>query len=185
MKKGELIIIPTDTVYGLCAKLFDEEGLKNIYKLKTRDLQKQIPILVGNIEQAEEIAIISTQAMKIINAFWPGALTIVFKTTKDFYLKTKEETIALRMPNHKLALKLLNEFGPLRATSVNKSNEAPLLDYKSIYENYHNDVKTIYEQNEPQSNVSSTVIDMTSELKVLRVGTITKEELLEAIKSHD
>lgn len=182
MKKGELIIIPTDTVYGLCAKLYDNEGLDNIFKLKERDFNKKIPILVSNYNQIKDIAVVSDEAKNIMETFWPGALTIVLKTTPEFYNKTKEETIALRMPNHKLALKVINDLGPLRATSVNKSNEKPLLSYDEIIKKYSKSVSKIYKQEEEQLNISSTVIDMSSNYQLLREGAISNIEILKILK---
>ena len=177
MKQGELIIMPTDTVYGLCAKLHDQEALQKIYHLKGREQTKQIPILLPSIESAKDIAVISAEAKTIMQSFWPGALTIVLKTTDAFKAMTGEETIALRIPNHPLALKLLEANGPLRATSVNKSGQAPLSDIHEIRATFGHDINQIYEQTEKASQISSTVIDLTSDLKILRQGTITEKDL--------
>lgn len=183
MKKGELIIMPTDTVYGLCAMLYDQEAQEKIYALKGREQSKQIPILVGSIKEAKEIAIISIEAELIMERFWPGKLTIVLKTTDQFRDKTGENTVALRIPNHPVALNLLKKYGPMRATSVNLSGQKPLTEIYEIKRAFGHSVKEIYEQHQKTSNVSSTVIDLTSKMHVLREGAITLREL-EALLSQ-
>ncbi len=183
MKKGELIIMPTDTVYGLCAMLYDEEALERIFILKGREQTKQIPILLSSINEAKEIGIISKQAEVIMKHFWPGALTIVLRTTETFKSKTGESTIALRIPNHPVALQLLKQYGPMRATSVNLSGQQPLTKIDEIKRTFGHSVKEIYEQHEKALNVSSTVIDLTDKLKIMREGTITLKEL-EAVLSR-
>ncbi len=178
MKNGELIILPTDTVYGLAAKLYDKEALEKIYQLKGREQSKQIPILCAKIEDLDEIAIISDDAKKLMLAFWPGAITFVLSTTQTFYEKTGEKTIAARIPNHKLALRLIETYGVLRATSLNKSGEPPMDDMNQIINIFGSDVHEIYEQNETPSHVSSTVIDVSGEgFKMLRAGTITERDI--------
>ena len=94
MKKGELIIMPTDTVYGLCAMLYDQEALEKIYVLKGREQSKQIPILLSSIGEAKEIAIVSKEAEFIMERYWPGKLTIVLKATDLYKDKTSENTVA-------------------------------------------------------------------------------------------
>jgi L-threonylcarbamoyladenylate synthase len=100
------------------------------------------------------------------------------RTTEEFYEKTGERTIAVRMPNHKIALKLISEYGVLRSTSLNKSGDQPLKDIKQINELFGSKVSKIHEQTYNQSDLSSTVIDMTGNAYVvLREGNIKKEDL--------
>lgn len=183
MKKGELIIMPTDTVYGLCAMLYDQEALEKIYVLKGREQSKQIPILLSSIGEAKEIAIVSKEAEFIMERYWPGKLTIVLKATDLYKDKTSENTVALRIPNHPVALNLLKKYGPMRATSVNLSGQKPLTEIYEIKRAFGHSVKEIYEQHQKTSNVSSTVIDLTSKMHVLREGAITLREL-EALLSQ-
>lgn len=184
MNKGELIILPTDTVYGLAAKLYDKEALEKIYQLKGREQSKQIPILCAKIEDLKGIAEITPEAKKLMEAFWPGAITFVLSTTPSFYEKTGEKTIAARIPNHKLALQLIRKYGVLRATSLNKSGQPPMNEMAEIRKVFGNDVHEIYEQNETPSLVSSSVVDVTSSgFKMLREGTITEKDI-QAVFTH-
>ena len=183
MNKGEIIVIPTDTVYGLAACLYDKEALEKIYAVKGREQSKQIPILISSVNQIKDIAIYDKKIKKIMDKFWPGALTIVMKTTPDFKHKTGEETIAVRMPKHSKALELINTYGVLRVTSLNKSGEPPLEDMNDIIKQYGNVVSKIYENGDvDKSQVSSTVMMFVNdEIKILREGTIDIKEILNSV----
>ncbi|WP_201736605.1 L-threonylcarbamoyladenylate synthase [Candidatus Phytoplasma ziziphi] len=162
MLKSKIIIFPTDTVYGLGCPIYDQESLKKIYTIKKRDNNKPISVLFFSLEQIEEIAMIDNKVKKLAIAFWPGPLTIIVPTTKKYYDKTKEKTIGIRIPNHPLTLQILNEKGPLKTTSVNKSGHPPLNNYLEIKKQYQNKVDCIYPNKEISLNISSTVIDITS-----------------------
>ena len=178
MKNGNLMVIPTDTVYGLAAKLYDQEALEKIFVVKGREQSKQIPILISSFDQIKDIALYSEHAKLAMEAFWPGAITFVLKTTPIHEEKTGEKTIAIRMPNHPLALDIINKNGPLRATSLNKSGEPPLTRIEDIKKVFGQHVETIYEQTLKQSDVSSTVVDFQSDdFKILREGDIKKSDI--------
>lgn len=182
--KKELYIFPTDTVYGIGAKLYDKSSINEIYRIKGRDFNKPISVLCSNIEQISDFALLTNEAIKLAKAFWPGALTLILKTTNKYYNDTKEESIGVRIPNHKLALKLIEELGPLKTTSVNKSGSEPLNDYDEIMNEYNKEYIKIYKNEELISKVSSTVIDLTNNLKVIREGDIKIEDIKSVLNSH-
>lgn len=179
MNQGDLIVIPTDTVYGLAAQLYDNEALNKIYEIKGREQSKKIPLLISNVDQLKDVCILNEISLKLIEKYWPGPLTIVLKTTTSFNSKTGEETIAVRMPKHPTALKLIEENGVLRVTSLNKSGEEPLTNIDKIKEIFGKYIKDIYPHGIiAKSNVSSTVIDLTTnEIKILRQGDIKFSDL--------
>jgi len=180
MYLGDLIVIPTDTVYGLSAKLYDEKALTKIYQIKGRDESKKIPLLISKIEQLKDICIMSKLSQAFMKKYWPGPLTIILKTTDMYKQKTGEDTIAVRMPDHPVALKLIDLNGPLKVTSLNKSNEKPLTNFKDIEKNFGPLVKEIYPQgNIVKSDISSTIIDLTTnKIVVVRQGEILESEIL-------
>jgi L-threonylcarbamoyladenylate synthase len=178
VKKGDLIIIPTDTVYGFAAMLHDEVALEKLYQIMGSEQSRQIPILISKMSHLAGIAETTVLSRKIMKTFWPGPLTMVMRTTEEFYAKTGERTIAARMPDHQLAKQLLTTYGVLRSTSLNKNDEQPLKDFNQIKALYGSNVSEIYEQKFNQTDLSSTVIDMTgSSYVVIREGNIKKEDL--------
>ena len=110
MYEGDLIILPTDTVYGLAAKLYDVKALEKIYKIKGKKQSKQIPVLISQVNQLKDICVMSKFATELMKKYWPGALTMVLKTTHEYFEKTKEETLAVRMPKHPVTVKLLDTY---------------------------------------------------------------------------
>lgn len=184
MKKGDLIIIPTDTVYGLAAKLYDEIALEKIYEIKGRDQSKQIPILCSKMSDLSSIAKTNIASRELMKNLWPGPITFVLATTDEFYKLTGEKTIAARVPNHPVALELLKKYGVLRVTSLNKSGEPPLTQMEEIKKEFGPYVTEIHEQKRDQSDISSTVVDVsTRAIKILRIGTVTEEDIKDALKS--
>lgn len=170
----KLIAFSTDTVFGV-GVLVDQnvmDGVNKIYQMKKRDLNKPLAVLIGDIKQVEESININEQAKKLI-PFWPGALTIIFeKKNNDIFPFTKD-TIGLRIPNSKIALSILNHFGPFVTTSINYSGESSINSPEEIDKKFHEYIDYLVIDNEERSNVSSTVVDVSKkDIKILRQGTI-------------
>ena len=179
---NEILIFPTDTVYGIGCSIYDKDNIENIYKIKNRDRSKPLAILCADLNQIEEIAYVSEDAKKLIKEFLPGPLTIILKTKEDVKKSFFFDTIGVRIPNHELALKILKENGPMATTSVNDSGEAAMNNYDEIYNKYHNKVKTIYKSDIKSSSLPSTVVDITKdEVKVLREGAISLAQIQKVI----
>jgi L-threonylcarbamoyladenylate synthase len=184
MKNGDLIIIPTDTVYGLAARLYDEVALEKIYQIKGREKSKPISILCSKMSDLLPIAETNIVSRAIMKNLWPGALTIVMPTTKQFFEMTGEKTIAARIPKNPTAIELIEKYGVLRVTSLNKSGEAPLSDLRQIRNEFGPYVVEIHPQEYTQSDLESTIIDLSNnEVKILREGSITMDDLQKALKN--
>lgn len=179
---NKVIIFPTDTVYGIGASIYDKNSIDEIYRIKGRDFTKPLAVLCANLNQVESFAIVDDKIKLIARAFWPGGLTLILNTKEEYYKFSKEKTIGVRIPNHKLALSLLEKYGPMKTTSVNRSGEIPLNDYGIIYNIYHDTVEDIYKNNERIEEVASTVIDMTNDMKVIRNGSITLSDIVQVLK---
>lgn len=177
---NNILIFPTDTVYGIGAKIDDVESLKEIFNIKNRETNKRLAVLCYDLSQIEEIAYVTKEAKILINKFLPGGLSIVLKTKEKYINEMIGDTIAVRIPNHKLALEILKE-SPYATTSVNTSNEPPINDYDLITKLYKDKVKKIYPNSEKIQEVSSTVINLTTKLSVIREGIITLEEINNAL----
>ena len=174
--KGKIICFPTDTVYGVGCLIDDEEALEKIYNLKHRDLSKPLAVLVPNKESIYKLIKNSNNLVdEWIDKYWPGALTIIFNKAIHVSdnLTRGLSTIGLRMPNSKIALEVLNKFGPLATTSVNLSNTPALNDLELIKLHFGDQIDYIIEDKEVSSKVSSTVVDATKdEPVILRQGDI-------------
>lgn len=192
LKKGKIFILPTDTSYGVVGGI-DKKTVNKIKKIKRRPKDKFMSIFV-NKEIAEEIANINKEAKILMEKFWPGALTLVLKAkpSKLKFLQSvlgPNSTIAVREPDNKLILDILNKYKlPVTATSANISNNPPAYKSKQIidyftkplvkglflsrkYPDYFIDAGSL-----PKRPVS-TIIDLINGLKVLRTGKITLEEI--------
>ncbi len=178
-----VIIFPTDTVYGIGCSIYDKDSQLKIYKIKNRPLDKPLAVLCSSVKQIDEIAYIDENAKKIINKFLPGALTVIIKAKEDIVNITGLKTIGVRIPNYKIALNILEEVGPMTTTSVNESGRSPLNDYEIIKKEYEKIVdKIIAPNNEKTSNVSSTIVDLTTPTpKLIRQGEISFEEIIKCI----
>ena len=176
--RGRVIIFPTDTVYGIGCKIFDLEAIDKIYKIKNRPKEKPLACLCANLEQIESIAIVDENTKKLINAFLPGGLTLILKSKKEVESQIGYPTIGVRIPNHKIALNILEENGPMLTTSVNESGNVPLNEYDEIVKIYSAKVDKIYPNDRESLNLASTVVLIKDgSVKVLREGPIKLEEI--------
>lgn len=130
VRAGGLLILPTDTVYGIGALAADAAGVSRLLAAKGRDRRMPPPVLVADPAQAAAVAAVPAAARALIGAFWPGALTLVLDVRADpgWDLGETGGTVALRMPDHPLALELLRRTGPLAVTSANRTGLAPATD---------------------------------------------------------
>lgn len=184
LEDGSVVIFPTDTVFGLACRLYDNKAINRIYNIKERDHSKQIAVLCENLVSVNDIAVIDERVLDLAKAFWPGPLTMILKAKDNYISNTNLKTVGIRIPNHKLALNLIKQNGPLITTSVNRSGNEPLIDLDEIIKYYSNKVDYIYKEYYTKYiNVSSTIIDLTeTEIKYLRIGTITKKQIEEVLK---
>lgn len=173
--KGKVICFPTDTVYGVGCLVNDSESIERIYELKERDYSKPLAILTGSLDINKYVKNVSSKAKELMEQYWPGALTLIFKKTDLIpdSVTSNLNTVGLRMPNSQIALKILKHFGLMATTSINISGMPPLNDFDEIVKNFSDKIDYIVSDREVLSTVSSTVVDATSDnLKVLRQGKI-------------
>lgn len=177
---NNIIIFPTDTVYGIGAKINDVTAMKEIFTIKKRETNKRLAVLCFDINQIKEIAYVDDIASKLINEYMPGGLSLILKTKEKYINEMISDTIAVRIPNHELALHLLKINGPMATTSVNTSGEDPMNTYDEILNVYRNSVDEIYENEEEIQGVSSTIINLTNnEITLIREGNISFNEIKE------
>ena len=168
--KDEVFIIETDTVYGLGCLMGSSIAAKKILDIKKRSKSKHFSLLVSNINQVDELTLNYRDSIDLINKYWPGALTIIFKKSSlvPSYVSS-DDTVGLRMPDNEKTLKAIEKFGPMIMTSLNESGEAPIIKYEDTLK-YKNIVDYIVKGLDLNS-IPSTVYDAINN-KVLRQGTI-------------
>lgn len=179
LKNNGVISVPTDTVYGVCARIDSKKAHDNLIFVKNRPETKPFPVMCANEEQIKGIAIVNEKAEKIIKAFMPGPITIVLnkKETVPDYITNGKKTIAIRMATSKTLEKIILSLGtPIFMSSANQSGEKTSESLEEIEKNCPK-INGILE-GKIKLGVGSTIIDCTSEkIKVLREGPIKLEEI--------
>ena len=183
IKKGSLIIYPTDTVYGLGAIVTNEQSINNVYLAKSRSFSSPLIALLSSVDKVEEVAYVSDKNLlkKLAKAFWPGALTVILKRKEHIpsIMVSGGDTIGVRIPNLDLAIKIIDLAGGILATtSANISGEATPKSYDELSEAIKSKVDILIDSGECKLGEASTIIDLTSDVpKILRKGAISIEEI--------
>jgi L-threonylcarbamoyladenylate synthase len=176
IKRGEVVGVPTDTVYGLAADPFDEAALERLYDVKERGSGKPIAILVASLEQGLLLGAMSDRALELADRHWPGAVTLVvprLDTAPQWLGDTARRTIGLRCPDHQVTLELLHITGPLAVTSANATSGEPAASADAARAIFGDDVLT-YLPGDAGGGAPSTLVDLTSPTEmVLRNGPIS------------
>jgi L-threonylcarbamoyladenylate synthase len=181
--EGGVIVYPTDTVYGLGCNPFNEEAVKRIFRIKG-ERTKPLPILASDVKGIEKIAHITDKALKFAEKFWPGPLTMVLlkKPSLPSIVTRDLNSVAVRVPNHKVALELIRTSGRLLVgTSANKTGKKPPRIVKEAAKQIGEEVDLIIDDGPTPIGASSTIIDLTQEKpKIVRQGPIKLEDILSA-----
>ncbi|MBT8173962.1 MAG: threonylcarbamoyl-AMP synthase [Nitrosopumilus sp.] len=178
---GGIAVYPTDTVYGIGCNPYDNEAVKKIYDIKSRDSSKPLPVLTYSTEIAEKIVDIDDFTKKIVSKFWPGQLTIILKLIDDDLKKSLllNEKIAIRVPNHKCTLEILKGCNFLVGTSANISGHPSFKNPDECFRNLEN-YDIFVDGGTITSKAESTIIEIENEkINIIREGSLTKEEILE------
>ncbi len=182
LRAGELIALPTDTVYGIAADGLNAVAIEKIFVAKGRPSDKAIPLLLGDARDVETLVIAAPPlAHALMEKFWPGSLTIVLHAREIIpsVLRAKGDTVALRVPAHPLVRELARELGhPLAATSANLSGGPNPTSAGEVEAQLGGRIPLILDGGSTSSNLASTVIDLTTDPpRVLRVGALSLAEI--------
>ena len=178
---GQLAVVPTDTVYGVAADAFKPDAVTALLAAKGRGRQMPPPVLVGSRRAAFALVEdISSSASDLIDEFWPGGLTLVFRSSRSLVWDLGETrgTVAVRMPLHPVTLDLLKESGPLAVSSANISGSPPATTAADA-ESQLGEAVSVYLDGGPCSaEIPSTIVDVTGPVpKLLRSGAVTVKRL--------
>jgi L-threonylcarbamoyladenylate synthase len=183
LRDGDIVGVPTDTVYGLAADPWHSGAADRLFQLKGRSRSLELPVLVADLDQALGLVMsLPDAAMRLMKAFWPGALTLVLPRRPDVTadLGDDDETIGIRCPAHPVPIALCREFGPIATTSANRHGAPPLTTAARLAETLHG-VAVVLDAGACEG-APSTVVDATGESpRLLREGAVPWEQILAAI----
>lgn len=182
IKKGGTVAFPTETVYGLGANALNGQAVSKIFKAKGRPSDNPLIVHVASIDEVEVLVKeIPKEAQKLMTLFWPGPLTIILKKSNKIPVQVSAglNTVAIRMPDHKIALKLIEESGtPIAAPSANLSGKPSPTKGQHVLEDLLGRVDAIIIGEDCKVGVESTVLDMSEDVPtILRPGGVTREQL--------
>lgn len=163
--RTELVVLPTDTVYGIAANAFSPEAVQGLLDAKGRGRQSPPPVLVSGLNQARALVeSIPEAAIKLAETFWPGALTMIFKAqpSLDWDLGETRGTVALRVPDHKIALALIEETGPLAVSSANLTGQPAAITCQQAFDYLQDSVSVYLDSGSSPKGEASTILDMTN-----------------------
>lgn len=192
--QGKLVVLPTDTVYGIAADAFNPEAVASLLAAKGRDRQSPPPVLVANIEAIGALAAqVPSPVSTLAEAFWPGPLTIVLpaQPSLNWDLGDTGGTVALRIPGHDVTLEILQETGPLAVSSANLTGKPAATTAEQAVEMLGSHVEVILDSGKSATEIASTIIDATQvneaggQITILRSGAITPEQLAEVCPELD
>jgi len=188
IREGNIVAFPTETVYGLGANALDKKAIKKIFEVKGRPIKNPLIVHIASKEQLHSIAKVKRfheEVDKLIRKFWPGPLTLVLERKKNIHNEVTGglNTVAVRMPNNKVALKLIKNSGvPIAAPSANLSGKPSGTCFKHVFEDFNGKIACIIKSRNCKIGLESTVIDLTSKKPLLlRPGGTDLEELKEIL----
>lgn len=179
LKKGGIIALPTETVYGLVADAFNEEAVQKIYRIKGRAPEKPLPIFISNIKDVcRYVEELPDSAHKIMEAFWPGPLTIILSKKEGLKFPFQNTTLGFRIPQHPVPLAILKVYGILVSTSANVSGGKETVSAEEVKEIFGDSIDLILDGGSTKLQEPSTVVDCTGSLpKIVREGKIKSEDI--------
>ena len=181
LRNGGLVAFPTDTVYGLAAPVHDVESIERLYIVKGRNNTKAIAVLIGSVSDLDQVTVdLKPTTRKVAEHFWPGPLTLIVPRHPDLPdVLAPLATIGVRIPDHPVALALLQAAGPLAVTSANLSGGENAMTARQVYQQLQGRIHLILDGGRTPGGVPSTVVDCTTpEPQILREGPISLAEIM-------
>jgi L-threonylcarbamoyladenylate synthase len=187
IQNGGVIAYPTETVYGLGANIYNATAVNRIYTLKGREQQKALIVIVHSFDLLQELVThVSDEASLLIQHFWPGPLTMIFsaKPSVPEFITGGGKTIAIRIPNHPICRELIKAcHAPLASTSANLAGGQNPTTAREVAETFGAQLDLIIDGGPSQSNIPSTVLDVTGKkVRLVRQGAITIETIKKVSK---
>jgi len=185
VQSGSVVVLPTDTLYGIGVDAFNREAVGELLAAKGRGRDMPVPVLVGSWSTIDGlVSYVSTAARDLIEAFWPGGLTLIVEHAPSLAwdLGDARGTVGIRMPLHPVALELLAATGPMAVSSANRTGFSPATTAQEAQRQLGESVSLYLDSGEAPIGQPSTIVDLTGELpRVLRAGAVSLEAIREVL----
>jgi len=189
LQRHEVVVIPTDTVYGIAVDAFSHKAVELLLTTKGRERSVPPPVLIPKVETLSALATdLPLVASKLAAAFWPGALTMVLRAqpSLDWDLGETRGTVALRVPDHKITLALLEDVGPLAVSSANTTGNPAAVTAQQAFDYFGDKVPVYLDGGGSPKGEASTILDLTQvrdgeAIRVLRKGALSLERIRSVI----
>ncbi len=187
VRHGGLVVLPTDTLYGIGADAFDQIAVRSLLEAKGRGPEMPVPVLVGSWRTLDGLVErVTSQVRDLVRAFWPGGLTLIVRHAPSLTwdLGDARGTVAVRMPLHPVAIELLGRTGPMAVSSANISGRPPATTVDDAVAQLGDSVEVYLDGGPCAVGVASTIVDCTDDVpRVLRVGAVDLAALREVLPS--
>jgi L-threonylcarbamoyladenylate synthase len=185
VQRGQLVVLPTDTVYGVGADAFSPEAVRSLLAAKGRGREMPPPVLVSAATTLDALAVgVPSYARALVQELWPGPLTLVCRqqSSLQWDLGDTRGTVAVRMPDHEVALELLSRTGPLAVSSANRSGLPAATDADGAEEMLGDKIQVLLDGGPTPGDLPSTIVDVTGDVgRVLRLGAVPLDRLNEIV----
>src|SRR6476646_10804050 len=185
LRGGRLVVLPTDTVYGIGADAFDSDAVSALLSAKGRGREMPVPVLVGSWHTIDGLVYsVPHTARELIRAFWPGALSLVVRQAPSLQwdLGDAHGTVMVRMPLHPVAIELLREVGPMAVSSANISGRAAAVTAQDARDQLGDLVEVYLDAGPSEQQAASTIVDLTgANPRMLRQGPVTADAIAEVL----
>ena len=185
VRAGRLVVLPTDTVYGIGCDAFSSTAVRGLLAAKRRGPDMPVPVLVGSWSTIDGLVLgVPKTARDLIEAFWPGGLSLVLPhaPSLDWDLGSTKGTVMLRMPLHPVALELLRDVGPMAVSSANVSGSPPAASATEAHDQLGDSVAVYLDGGPSGEPIASTVVDLTGDQpRVLREGAVSTAAVAEVL----
>ncbi len=190
LRAGQVIAIPTDTVYGVAADGLNHDAVQRLYEVKERPLDRPIPLLLADIDDVwHVIRSFPAGAHRLARAFWPGPLTLVLPARPELppVLLAGGTTVGVRIPDHDWLRELIRRLGhPLAATSANLSDRPPARTAEDVLEQLGGRIPLVIDDGPAREGEASTVVDCTGEVpRILRPGPLSEDEIVRVWRGEE
>jgi len=185
LKAGDLVVFPTDTLYGIGADPFNESSVKKVYIAKNRPFDMPLSLAVSNEKMMESVAVLNDNARKIIRKFLPGPLTVMLtkKPSIPDILTSGSNQVGIRIPDHPFAIRLIDRFGPITATSANLHSHPDPVEAGVAQKDLKGHVSVCVDCGKTKYAEPSTIVDISDgTVEVIRKGVISPEQIADALR---